>query len=64
MIVATCPVGNFDSSNGTCSQVVYVEQEGLLPALSVTDAFTLGSLVLTCWALGFSFKLIRKFLFR
>lgn len=65
MIIGTCPLENFNSTNGTCSSsVVFVEQEGLLPSLSVADAFLLGSLVISCWALGFSFKFIRKFLFR
>lgn len=64
MIVATCPVQNFDVTAGTCSEVVYVEQEGLLPSLSVENAMFLSGLVITCWALGFSFKIVRKYLFR
>lgn len=64
MIIATCPTANYNPTSGECSQVVFVEQEGLLPSLSIQDASALGSLIVGCWALGFAFKLVRKHLFR
>lgn len=64
MIIATCPIDNFNSETGQCTQVLFVKQEGLLPALSVSDASLIASAIIACWAIGFGFKLIRKHLFR
>lgn len=64
MWVASCLPENFDSLTNSCSEVVWIYREGLLPALSVEDAFILGSAVVGIWSLGFGFKLLRKFIFR
>lgn len=59
-----CLSQHFDPLTETCAELTWVEQTGFLPALSVQDGFTIGSAILAVWALGFSFKLIRKFIFR
>lgn len=64
MIIATCPTDNFNSQTNECTQVIFVEQQGLLPALSVADAGLIASGIIACWALGFGFKLTRRFIFR
>lgn len=64
MYQQVCLPEYFDPLTETCSNVVWVEQMGFLPSLSVQDALTIGSAIVGVWALGFSFKLIRKFIFR
>lgn len=64
MITLTCSPIDFDYTTGECSNPVWVDAPGLLPSLSVGDAFLLGSAVVAVWSLGFGFKLIRKFIFR
>lgn len=64
MWVASCLPENFDHLTNSCIEVTWIYREGLLPALSIEDAFILGSAVVGIWSLGFGFKLLRKFIFR
>ena len=62
MYTYRCAVSDYDVSTGVCSNPQWVYTDGLLPAISVSDAFLLSGLVIGIWALGASFKMIRKFI--
>lgn len=64
MIIATCPIEFYDAVNMTCSNVVFNQQMGLFPSLSVQDGFLISSAIAGIWATGLGFKMLRKYLFR
>lgn len=64
MIYQACKLENFDTVTMTCSSPEWVSSPGFLPNLSVQDAFLLSSLVIGVWAVGYSFKIIRKMMGR
>lgn len=62
MYTYRCLPSNFDTATGVCSSAEWVYTDSLLPTVSVSDAFLLSGLVVGLWALGASFKMIRKFI--
>ena len=56
--VLTCVV--WDEPTQTCTTQVWVDQPGLLPALSMADAYVIGLNIALVWATAFVFRLARK----
>jgi hypothetical protein len=56
MLVSTCPADNFDASTQTCSEVQWVEYDGGLPPLSLTDGVEISGAILGCWAIGYTIR--------
>lgn len=58
-----CNPQDYDVQTGVCAAPSWVVFDGgFLPSLAVSDALILGSAVVSVWALGFGFKILRKFL--
>jgi hypothetical protein len=51
-----------DASGTTCTQ--WVAYAGGLPALSISDAFTIAACFLGAWALAYSLRFIARMLIR
>ena len=60
MLVQVCDASSFDAASQTCANPVWVESPGVLPPLSVDDGVAVAVAVITCWCLGYVFKLARK----
>lgn len=55
---ATCEDANLDPATGQCSQVVYVQQQTLLPPLSISDGVSIGTAILVCWAIAWGYAAV------
>lgn len=64
MFQQVCLTQHFDPLTESCSELTWVEQQSFLPSLSVQDSLLIGSAIVSCWAIGFGFKILRKYLFR
>lgn len=65
MLYQACALDDFDTQTGVCSHPVWVDAApGLLPPLSVADGLLISSAIVGVWAVGFGFKIVRKFIFR
>lgn len=62
MLVASCPVANFDAGTGECAAIVWVEQSQGFPPLAADDGLYLGGLVLGVWVIGFGWRVVAQFL--
>jgi hypothetical protein len=51
-----------DSTGTTCT--TWVASAGLLPALSISDAFTIAACFLGAWALAYTFRYIARMIIR
>lgn len=64
-IVQACAPGAFDGSTQTCSTVQWVEvYDGILPPLTIEEGLAISTLIVSAWALGYSFKFLRRYLMR
>lgn len=63
-LYAICKFENYDQLTNTCSNIEWNVRESFLPTLSYQDSLIIGSSILGIFALVFSFKIVRKFLFK
>lgn len=56
-VYATCDSANVDSS-GVCSAVTWVAPPSAFPALSLSDAATIGMAIVGCWLVGYAWRVI------
>ena len=56
--ILTCVV--YDESTETCTTQVWVDQPGLLPALSIEGAYVIGLNIALVWAIAYTFRLLKK----
>lgn len=64
MKYAACLDTSYDPNTGVCSEIIFVDLPTVLPALSVEDASLIASAIVATWAVGFAFKLIRRYMSR
>lgn len=65
VVYSACPLANFDAVTGVCSNPVWLQAApGMLPPLSVQDGILISTAIVSVWAVGFGFKMLRKFLYR
>lgn len=60
MLVQVCDSASFDPVSQTCANPVWVESPGVLPPLSASDGVLVGTAIITCWCLGYAFRVIRR----
>ncbi len=54
-----CPPEAIDAATQQCSAPQWIEFPALLPPLSVEEGLQISAAVAGCWALGYSWRLIR-----
>ncbi len=59
-VVYACDSANVDPSTLVCSNPVWVVQSTFLPPLDATSGITIGIAILTCWAVAYGLKSLRR----
>lgn len=61
-MTATCADGSYDASTGTCSAIVWVDQSnGVLPVLSIDDAYAISQAMVLLWTVAYCWKVLNRF---
>ena len=59
-LVQECNDADFDAASQTCAAPQWVDDWGVLPPLSITDSQSIGTAIVLCWVVGFTWRLLKR----